>query len=75
MKRFTAEEECFLNIFNTHSRATLMRDIYAVMPRIDSPEMVEIAQNCLRKLRDMTDSEYAELMLIPISFEVKFEGM
>ena len=50
-------------VFNTKSRMELIEDIGRVLPHLKESEMEELARNVLTKLQDMTDEEFAELVL------------
>ena len=68
---FTVEEESLLHIFDTSSRTALVSEIRAALPDFDEPELLEIAENALRKLESMTDVEFAAIRLSP---EFDLEG-
>lgn len=67
---FTVEEENLICAFDTSSRTALMADIKAIMPDFcgDEPEMQEIVNNVLRKLDDITDTEFSELVFSPVYY-------
>jgi len=65
---FTIEEENLACIFNTGSRAALINNINAALPDFDEPELCGIAENILRKLNAMTDSEFSTLIFSPAYF-------
>jgi len=54
---FTYEEECLMSIFEAGGRKTLINNIQKAMPHFDDPEMAELAQNTLRKLKKLTEPE------------------
>lgn len=63
MGKFTVEEINLMCVFNTKSRMGLIEDIGRVLPHLKENEMEELARNVLTKLQDMTDEEFAELVL------------
>ena len=65
MTYFTVEEENFMFVFNTVSRSTLIDGIIGAMPDFYEPELLEIAQNTLRKLEGITDAEFETLEFYP----------
>jgi len=65
---FTIEEENLACIFDTNSRDTLINSINAALPDFNEPELKEIADNILRKLNDITDSEFSALIFSPAYF-------
>ena len=63
MNNFTVEEINLMCVFNTDSRMKLMEDIGRVLPHLKESEMEELAGNVLTKLQNMTDEEFAEVVL------------
>ena len=63
MGKFTVEEINLMCVFNTGSRMKLIEDIGRVLPQLKESEMEELAGNVLTKLQNMTDEEFAELIL------------
>ena len=64
MGKFTVEEINLMCVFNTKSRMELIEDIGRVLPHLKESEMEDLARNnVLTKLQDMTDEEFAELVL------------
>ena len=63
MGKFTVEEINLMCVFNTYSRMKLMEDIGWVLPHLKESEMEELAGNLLTKLQNMTDEEFAEVVL------------
>lgn len=63
MGKFTVEEINLMCVFNTDSRMKLMEDIGRVLPHLKESEMEELAGNVLVKLQNMTDEEFAEVVL------------
>ena len=64
---FTTEEKNMLCGFDTSSRAALIRNINTDFPHI-KPELREIAENILRKLYNISDTEFLTLTLSPVNF-------
>ena len=65
---FTVEEENLICIFDTGSRIALIDSINAALPDFVEPELKEIADNILRKLNDITDSDFSALIFSPAYF-------
>ena len=63
MGKFTVEEINLMCVFNTDSRMKLMEDIGRVLPHLKESEMEELAGNVLTKLQNITDEEFAEVVL------------
>ncbi len=63
MGKFTVEEINLMCVFNTKSRIELMEDIGRVLSHLKESEMEELARNGLTKLQNITDEEFAELVL------------
>lgn len=61
--KFTVEEINLMCVFNTGSRKELIEDIGRVLPHLKENKIEELARNVLTKLQDMTDEEFAELVL------------
>ena len=57
---FTTEEKNMLCDFDTSNRTALIRNINTDFPHIN-PELREIAENILRKLYSITDTEFLAL--------------
>lgn len=57
--RFTVEEENIIAIYAEDSREKTMQNILAAIPYIDN-DMQPLAENTIRKLQRMTDSEFSE---------------
>ena len=57
--RFTVEEENLIAIYAEDSREKTMQNILAAIPYMDS-DMQPLAENTIRKLQRMTDSEFLE---------------
>jgi hypothetical protein len=69
---FTVEEINLMCIFDTSSREKLIAELTSAIGDFDDAEMLEIAENVLRKLSDMSDGEYFPLDLFPEYEEVDF---
>ena len=67
MMDFTVEQVNFMCVFNTDNRKALMDGIRYSMPVFYEPELLEIAQNTLRKLEEMSDEEFDALEFYPVS--------
>lgn len=57
--RFTVEEENIIAIYAENSREKTMQNILAAIPYMDN-DMQPLAENTIRKLQRMTDSEFSE---------------
>jgi len=62
---FTVEEINLMCIFDATNRDAIISELTAAIPDFDEPELVEIAENTLRKLSKMTGAEFAALELYP----------
>lgn len=56
---FSLEEENIVAIYAEDSREKTMQNILAAIPYMDS-DMQPLAENTIRKLQHMTDSEFLE---------------
>ena len=63
MGKFTVEEIDLMCVFNTKSRMELIEDFGRVLPHLKESELEELARNVLTKLQEITDEEFAELVL------------
>ena len=63
MGKFTVEEINLMCVFNAKSRMELIEDIGQVLPHLKESDMEDLARNVLTKLQNMTDEEFAELVL------------
>ena len=63
MGKFTVEEIDLMCVFNTKSRMELIEDFGRVLPHLKESEMEELARNVLTKLQEITDEDFAELVL------------
>ena len=57
--RFTVEEENIIAIYAEDSREKTIQNILAAIPYMDS-DIQPLAENTIRKLQRMTDSEFSE---------------
>lgn len=62
---FTVEEENLICIFDASGRVKLITGIRAALPDFDDAEMREVADNVLKKLDAMTDTEFDALEFYP----------
>lgn len=60
---FTVEEVNFICIFVGESRSKAIEDMRRALPHLDDPDMVELSNRVIGKLRGMTDEEFEELEL------------
>ena len=73
IERFTVEEINFICIYNTKNRAALIQNLLEAVDGFDTgdpladSELFEIAHNALDKVSKMSDAEFNELKLYPIS--------
>lgn len=61
--RFTVEEENIIAIYAEDSREKTIQNILAAIPYMDS-DIQPLAENTIRKLQCMTDSEFSETEFI-----------
>lgn len=61
--RFTVEEENIIAIYAEDSREKTIQNILAAIPYMDS-DIQPLAENTIRKLQRMTDSEFSEAAFI-----------
>ena len=52
-------------VFDRHGKTELMEDIRRVMPHIKDSDMEELAEQVLGKLQNMSDEEFAGVVLEP----------
>ena len=62
---FTVEEENLICAFGVSDRQNLVGVLNAALPDFDEPEMREIAENIIRKLKNMTNEEFSEQIFHP----------
>ena len=63
MNNFTVEEINLMCVFDAKGRTELIEDIGRVLPHLDDKDMEELANRVIGKLRNMTDEEFAEVVL------------
>ena len=63
MSNFTVEEINLMCVFEANSRTELIEDIGRVLPHLDDRDMEELANRVIGKLQNMTDEEFAEVVL------------
>ena len=61
---FTVEEVNLICIFAGESRSEVIEDIERALPHLDDPDMVELSNRIIEKLRNMTDEEFERFELI-----------
>ena len=61
---FTVEEVNIMCIFAGESRSEVIEDIERALPYLDDPDMVELSNRIIEKLRNMTDEEFERFELI-----------
>lgn len=60
---FTVEEINLMCVFEAKGRTELIEDIGRVLPHLDEKDMEELANRVIGKLQNMTDEEFAEVVL------------
>ena len=65
MSKFTVEEINFMCMFETQDRKDMIGQIRQVMPHIKDSDMEELAEQVLGKLQNMSDEEFAGVVLEP----------
>ena len=63
MSNFTVEEINLMCVFEANGRTELIEDIGRVLPHLDDKDMEELANRVIAKLQNMTDEEFAEVVL------------
>ncbi len=63
MSNFTVEEINLMCVFDRSGRTELIEDIGRVMPYLEDKDMEELANRIIDKLQNMTDEEFAEIVL------------
>ena len=61
---FTVEEANLLCIFAGESRNEVIEDVGRALPYLDDPDMEELANRVIDKLRNMTDEKFGQLELV-----------
>ena len=52
------------NTFTLESRRQVIGDMESILPHLDDPDMKELSNRVIGKLRNMTDEEFEQLELI-----------
>ena len=63
MNNFTVEEINLMCVFDAEGRTELIEDIGRVLPHLDDKDMEELANRVIGKLQNMTDEEFAQVVL------------
>ena len=63
MSNFTVEEINLMCVFEANGRTELIEDIGRVLPHLDDRDMEELVNRVIGKLQNMTDEEFAEVVL------------
>ena len=63
MSNFTVEEINLMCVIEAKGRTELIEDIGRVLPHLDDRDMEELANRVIGKLQNMTDEEFAEVVL------------
>ena len=63
MSNFTVEEINLMCVFDAKGRTELIENISRVLPHLDDKDMEELANRVIGKLQNMTDEEFAEVVL------------
>ena len=63
MNNFTVEEINLMCVFDAKGRTELIEDIGRVLLHLDDKDMEELANRVIGKLQNMTDEEFAEVVL------------
>lgn len=63
MSNFTVEEINLMCVFEANGRTELIENIGRVLPHLDDRDMEELANRVIGKLQNMTDEEFAEVVL------------
>ena len=58
------EEVNLICLYAGESRGEVIEDIERALPYIDDPDMEELSNRIIEKLRNMTDEEFEQLELI-----------
>lgn len=61
---FTVEESNLICIYAGENRSEVIADIEKALPYLVDPDMIELSERIIGKLRDMTDEEFEQLELI-----------
>lgn len=63
MEKFTVEEINLMCVFDRRNRTELIEEIDSVLLHLDDKDMEELAKQVIDKLQNMTDEEFAEVVL------------
>ena len=63
MSNFTVEEINLMCVFEAKGRTELIEDIGRVLTHLDDKDMEKLANRVIGKLQNMTDEEFAEVVL------------
>ncbi len=63
MSNFTVEEINLMCVFDAEGRTELIEDIGRILPHLDDRDMEELANRVIGKLQNMTDEEFAGVVL------------
>ncbi len=61
---FTVEEVNLICVFAGENRNEVIEDIERALPYLDDPDMEELSNRVIEKLRNMTDEEFEQIELI-----------
>jgi hypothetical protein len=65
IEQFTVEEINLIGIFDTTSRKRLISELVGAIGGFDDADLREIAENALRNVSRLTDTEFAALEFCP----------
>lgn len=63
---FTVEEVNLICIYAGESRSEIIKDMESTLKYLDDPDMEELSNRIIRKLRNMTDEEFEQLELTEV---------
>ena len=63
MSNFTVEEINLMCVFDAEGRTELIEDINRVLSHLDDKDMEKLANRVIGKLQNMTNEEFAEVVL------------
>lgn len=63
MDKFTVEEINLMCVFDRKGRTEMIDDIGQVLSHLDDKDMEELVKRVIGKLQNMTDEEFAEVVL------------
>ncbi|MDE5589036.1 MAG: transposon-transfer assisting family protein [Acetatifactor sp.] len=61
---FTVEEVNLICIYTGESRSEVIEDIERALPYLDDSDMVELSNRIIKKLRNVTDEELQERIIL-----------